>query len=121
MKVLILTQEARVKFQVSELLSFIFLAEPPKQKVPLLLEIARFMKTNPIKGAAWHHRKFRFNQTKPKLAWLGWVVRSISGSSVFKAKKSVGQLTSWRTGHLPSYNGKQNKACIFIGCKGTLR
>ena len=72
MKVLILTQEARVKFQVSELLSFIFLAEPPKQKVPLLLEIARFMKTNPIKGAAWHHRKFRFNQTRPKLAWLGF-------------------------------------------------
>ena len=54
-----------------------------KTKVPLLLEIARFMKTNPIKGAAWHHRKFRFNQTKPKLAWLGWVVRSISGSRVF--------------------------------------
>ena len=74
MKVLILTQEARVKFPVSEPLLLIFLSEPPKQKVPLLLEIARFMKTNPIKGAAWHHRKFRFSQTKPKLAWLGWVV-----------------------------------------------
>ena len=41
----------------------------PKQKVPFLLEIARFMKTNPIKGAAWRHRKFRFGQTKP--SWLG--------------------------------------------------
>ena len=40
-----------------------FLGVTPKQKVPLLL--ARFMKTNPIKGAAWHHRKFRFGQTKP--------------------------------------------------------
>ena len=42
-----------------------FLGVTPKQKVPLLLAIARFMKTNPIKGAAWHHRKFRFGQTKP--------------------------------------------------------
>ena len=72
MNVLVLTQETWVKFQVSELLSLIFLAEPSKQKVPFLLEIARFMKTNPIKGAAWHHRKFRFNQTRSKLAWLGF-------------------------------------------------
>ena len=55
MNVLILTQEAWVKFQVSELLSFIFLAELPKQKMPFLLAIARFMKANPIKGAAWCH------------------------------------------------------------------
>ena len=78
-----------------------FLGEQTKQKVQFLLEIARFMKTNPIKGAAWHHRKFRFNQTKPKLAWLGWVVRSISGSRVFKAKKSVSLLASSRTGSHP--------------------
>ena len=49
-----------------------FLDVTPKQRVPLLLAIARFMKTNPTKGAAWHHRKFRFNQTRPKLAWLGF-------------------------------------------------
>ena len=46
-----------------------FLGEQTKQKVPFLLEIARFMKTNLIKDAAWRHRKFRFDQTKP--SWLG--------------------------------------------------
>ena len=58
-----------------------FLGVTPKQKVPLLLAIARFMKTNPIKGAAWHHRKFRFGQTKPGSSsrvassqrWLGYL------------------------------------------------
>ena len=49
-----------------------FLGEQTKQKVPFLLEIARFMKTNLIKGVAWRHRKFQFKPTRSKLAWLGF-------------------------------------------------